>query len=263
MLNALREYDILDCHFNLLRDDPGRTERFVAESRAAGVSGGCAFLSGSSSDGRLADDPNRDPMELRRRHPDFVLPFARVHPDDGDRAVRELRRLVADEAFVGLKLSVNNCVRDPRYMPILQAAADLKIPVLIHAFMGRRFRPERDDHAPLENDVLDVVAVAAKAPDVKIVMAHYNLGDWEYGLKAVRDVPNIYPSTSGTGVDAGSVEMGVRLCGAKRIIFGTDGVAALPAALGKVLGAKISERDRALIFGENLRRLLPEGTLNP
>ena len=245
---------IIDCHFHIFRGKTDRNETYIAEAIRAGITCGCTFLSGGSSTGALADDPNRDVIEFRQRHPDFVLPFARLHPDDGDRSVHELERLVVREGFVGLKLSFNAKANDRAYRPILEKAAELRIPVLVHTFMGRQFRPERFERNPDETDVLELVAAARSIPELMIIMSHYNLGDWEFGLKAVRDTPSIYPSTSGSGLDSGSIEMGVRECGAERIIFGTD--SSLWTGLGKVYGADIGERERRLILGDNMRRIL-------
>ena len=49
----------------------------------------------------------------------------------------------------------------------------------------------------------------------------------------------------------------MRNLGARRVLFGTDASGrGYAAALGKVLGAKLSARDRALILGGNAARLL-------
>jgi len=73
-----------------------------------------------------------------------------------------------------------------------------------------------------------------------IVMAHYNLGDWEFGLKAVRDTPNIYPSTGGSGLAAGYIEAGVREVGTERIIFGSDN--SICGGMAKICNVDISGR---------------------
>jgi predicted TIM-barrel fold metal-dependent hydrolase len=112
----------------------------------------------------------------------------------------------------------------------------------------------RDKRFPGESDAMEVVELARRFPEAMIIMAHFNLGDWEYGIKAVKSTPNIYPCTSGSGIDADSTEMAVGEVGAERVIFGTDN--SIYASLGKIYGAHISDRDRRLIFGENLLRLL-------
>ena len=51
--------------------------------------------------------------------------------------------------------------------------------------------------------------------------------------------------------------MAVRELGARRIIYGSDVPGrSFASQLAKVLGADISDADRRLILGENLRRLL-------
>jgi predicted TIM-barrel fold metal-dependent hydrolase len=56
---------------------------------------------------------------------------------------------------------------------------------------------------------------------------------------------------------AGAVEMAVRELGASRVIYGSDvGGRSFASQLGKVTGAEISERDRQLILGENLKRMM-------
>jgi predicted TIM-barrel fold metal-dependent hydrolase len=51
--------------------------------------------------------------------------------------------------------------------------------------------------------------------------------------------------------------MAVRELGADRVIFGSDsGGRSIASQLGKVMGADISEADRRLVLGENLKRLL-------
>ena len=53
------------------------------------------------------------------------------------------------------------------------------------------------------------------------------------------------------------VEMAVRELGPKRIIYGSDaGGRSYASQLAKVIGADISQRDKELILGGNLQRLL-------
>jgi predicted TIM-barrel fold metal-dependent hydrolase len=244
---------IIDVHAHLFRD-PDYNEAFHAACMKAGIDRICAFLSGGVSTGRIEDDPNRQALDLRAAHPESVIALARVDHAEGQPAVDELARLVEEEDMRGLKLSFTVKANDPTLYPVVEKTIDLKIPILFHTFMGRHTKPARYERYPGETDVLELIDLALRYPEAVFVMAHYNLGDWEYGIKAVKSVRNIYPSTSGSGVDGGSVEFGVREAGAERIIFGTDNV--LYGAMGKIYGANISEEDRALIFGGNLMRLL-------
>ena len=244
---------IIDAHPHLFWDQ-AENEAFLAECRRAGIDRVCAFLSSMCSKGRLADDPNRVALELRDRHPDRVIPFARLHPDDGPAAVDELTRCVEDHGMRGLKVSIGVKANDPRMFPIVEKCVELRIPLFCHTHMDRERRPERRATREGETSARDLAELAGRYPESMLIMAHYNLGDWEYGLKAVRTRPNIYPCVSGSGVDAGSIEAGVREVGAERLIFGTDNL--IYECLGKVLGARVSGQDRERILGGNLLNLL-------
>ena len=55
----------------------------------------------------------------------------------------------------------------------------------------------------------------------------------------------------------GMVEMGVRELGADRIIYGSDvGGRSFSSQLAKVHGARISDREKELIFSGNMHRVL-------
>ena len=143
-------------------------------------------------------------------YPGDVIAFARADGHDGREAVEELTRVVEDHNFRGLKQSFNVKASDPAIFPLVEKTIDLRIPILFHAFMDRERRPDRLARNPNETSALELVQLARRYPEAMIVMAHYNLGDWEFGLKAVRDTPNIYPSTGGSGLAAGYIEAGVR-----------------------------------------------------
>ena len=244
---------IIDVHLHLF-EDHDENEQILAQCKNAGIDKICAFLSGGRSTGTVADDPNRFAMELRRRHPHDVIAFARADGHDGPKAVEELRRVVEEHDFRGLKQSFNVKATDTAIFPLVEKTIDLRIPILFHTFMDREHRPDRLERNPNETSALELVELARRYPDAMLVMAHYNLGDWEYGLKAVQDTPNIYPCTSGSGLAAGYVEAGVRQLGADRIIFGTDN--SICGGMAKIYNAEITDDQRRMIFGGNLYKLL-------
>jgi predicted TIM-barrel fold metal-dependent hydrolase len=95
--------------------------------------------------------------------------------------------------------------------------------------------------------------VARRYPDTTFVCVHAG-GEWEKGLRAIRDCGNVLVEVSGFDPTAGFVEMAVREIGAARILFGRE--RSFATELGKVLGAAISDDDRGQILGGNLRRVL-------
>ena len=112
------------------------------------------------------------------------------------------------------------------------------------------------EDAPNRSTPSKPASFASQHPDAIFIRAHASL-DSERGIRAVRACPVILVETSGSDSTAGVSEMAVRELGARRIVFGTH----LPGgSLGteraKVLAADLSNADRALILGGNLRRLL-------
>ena len=244
---------IIDAHLHLF-EDLETNERILAQCRKAGIDKICGFLSGMCSSGTVEDSPNLVVMALRERHPDDVIAFARVDAHDGPRGLDELARLVEDHNFRGLKQSFKVKATDPAIFPLVEKTIELEIPILFHAFMDRERRPDRVAGIPEETSALELVELACRYPEATIVMSHYNLGDWEFGLKAVKDTPNIYPCTSGSALAAGYVEAGVCEVGAERIIFGTDN--SICGAMAKIHNAELTEEQRRMILGTNLHGLL-------
>ena len=110
---------------------------------------------------------------------------------------------------------------------------------------------------PTESEPKQLVALARRHPETNFLMAHAG-GDWERGLRTVRDLPNIYPDTCGNDPEAGFTELAVRLVGAERLVFGSDANGrSFGSQLAKVTGAEITEEQRRLILSENLLRLMP------
>lgn len=102
----------------------------------------------------------------------------------------------------------------------------------------------------------ELAELAARYPKQKFLCAHAG-GEWERGIRAVQNSPNILIETSGFDSTAGFIEMAVRELGAGRIVFGSHLPSrSLGTELAKVLGAEISDRDKRLILGTNYRQLL-------
>jgi hypothetical protein len=82
-------------------------------------------------------------------------------------------------------------------------------------------------------------------------------GNWELGVRAIRASKNVFAEIGGGYPTTGMVEMAIRELGAERVIFGSDVTGrSFASQLGKVHGAAISEKQKALIFSENFRRLM-------
>lgn len=167
--------------------------------------------------------PNEYVSEYASKHPEKVIPFCCVDPNDED-APRELKRCVKAMGMKGLKLGPIYQHFDPtseRAGRVFEVAQDLEIPVLIH--QGTTF--VRD--APLEfaNPIL-LDKVARDYPDLRMIVAH--LGHpWEDETVAlIRKQPNVFSDVSGLTYRPirlylkllSCLEYGVM----KKLVFGSD-----------------------------------------
>jgi predicted TIM-barrel fold metal-dependent hydrolase len=107
---------------------------------------------------------------------DMFIPFASIDPKIDKEPARELRKLVEEKGFKGLKLYPTYqqyYPNDELVYPLYKEAQNLEIPVMVHTgssiFKGSRLKFGN----PL---LLDDVAV--DFPDLKIVMAHSGRGLW-------------------------------------------------------------------------------------
>lgn len=203
------------------------------------------------------NDPTPD--EFRRENDEVIqalshwhdraFGFVYLNPKHVDESLRELDRCVAAGPLVGVKLWVAVRCNDPNLDPILRRAGELRAPVFQHTWW------KTTGNLPGESTPTDLAEVAAKHPNTTLICGHSG-GDWERGIRAIRDT-NLYVCLGGYDPTAGAVEMAVRELGAHRLLYASDaGGRSFASQLAKVRGAQITDADRRLILGENLRRIL-------
>ena len=135
--------------------------------------------------------------------------------------------------------------------PLIERIADLNGVIMQHTWFITGGKKSTGMSTPSELAVL-----AKRFPQQKFICAHSG-GEWERGIRAVRDSENILVETSGFDPTAGFIEMAVRELGADRVIFGSHLPSrSLGTELCKVTAAQISEADKRLILGTNFRQLL-------
>jgi len=250
---------VIDIHAHPL--SPGQTEasdpveELARLARRNGIDRVCLLgpVGGSGLDPdekqiRQANDVTRAMLE---RRPDVYEGFCYLNPAHDPAFLNgEIDRCLVHGGFRGIKLWVSVNARDPRVDPILERAGELGVPVLFHAWY------KTVQHLYHESDPSDIAHLAARFPEVSLIMAHLTGG----GVRGVLDVkpfPNVYIDTSGSQPHAGLVEFAVRHLGARRVVFGSD-VPGRDFAVQKarVLAARITDRQRDLILGGNAQRLL-------
>jgi len=187
-----------------------------------------------------------DPMRLRW--------YVTVNPNHTAHALGEIER-GASLGAIGIKLLASRRADDPLLDPICELAAARGLPVLHHVWQHRtREWPNQEI-----SDGRDLARLAERHPRVSFILAHLGGGgDWAHTLPAVRDVPNLHPDLSGSGVDRGMLDAALDFLGARRLLWACDltmetGLAKLRAL--DVLGlpaddvADMRWRNAARLFG--------------
>lgn len=176
--------------------------------------------------------------------------FVYLNPQFVEESLQELDRCVAHGPLLGIKLWVAKHCNAPELDPIVKRATELQIPVLQHTWI------KIGGNLPGESTPMELAELAARHPGATFICGHTG-GDWELGIRAVRACPNVLVDLGGGDPTAGFTEMAVRELGAERVLYGSDiGGRSFASQLAKVEGARISEKEKALIFSGNLRRIL-------
>lgn len=240
---------VIDFHAHIF-GDAASADAVAVEAARLGVSSLC--VSNVSSYIPAPDEVERlnaVTYEGCARHHGVLIPFTYVNPMHGARAIAMLNDGLR-HGVSGIKLWVSVWADDPCVEPIARWAIEHDLPIMHHSWM------KWNGNIPSESQAHQVARLGRKFPDLRLVMAHVG-GDWEYGVKAVRDVENVCVDTSGSYGDSGMIEMCVSELGEDRVLFGSDvpGVD-LAFTLAKITGADISAQAKEKILGLNALRVL-------
>jgi uncharacterized protein len=190
-------------------------------------------------------------MRAVKAFPDRAYGSVYLSPALADFSMEELNRCVRD----GPMIMIGEIEADARCnVPAMDPIAEFAVANQVIIFQHEWLNTGGDD--PTESTPFDVVDLARRHPKLQIVCAHTG-GNWELGIRAIRATENVYCGIAGSDPTSGFVEMAVRELGAERVIYGSDvGGRSFASQIAKVESANVSESDKKLILGGNLRRLL-------
>jgi len=204
------------------------------------------------------DDEVRAILQAEQHHLSGITP---IDPGFPDESCAKMERWIRNGPCIGIKYVGGNkrgipCDH-PNNDPIIRLAAELDATIYIHTWLkigGTPRLPGRDNN-PGESTPMEVVALAKRFPTVRFICGHSG-GDWELGIRAVREQKNVLLEFAGSDPHSGSVDLAVKELGVDRIVWGGHGPSRSYATeFGKVLDADLSRADRMKIFGGNFRRL--------
>lgn len=267
---ALKSYRIWDSYFTPSFSSPGAngSSRIIADIERAmpAIEKGqfeklCYFPhvgTGTTSDAdyeRLARTNPRAILKPLERWPKLLMGMIQLNANNVQASLDALNRWLRDGPMRGVYFpgggpGAMTCTHR-NFDPLVNRIADLGGVIMQHTWFKTGGKTGSGESTPSE-----LATLAARHPNQKFVCAHAG-GEWERGIQAIRESPNVLVETSGFDATAGFIEMAVKELGADRIVFGSHLPSrSLGTELGKVVGANITDEDRKLILGENFRRLL-------
>jgi len=167
--------------------------------------------------------------------------YVTLNPTKPDASRQELRRYENVDRMVGVKIHTHysGCsMGDPRTSRALEMAAEWGKPVLIHTWGAAAV-------AALEQ-------IAARLPQLNILVAHAGGDAWREGIAAAARQPNLYLDFACSTPDTGAVERALDQIGAEQVLFGTDATLFDPAYMRARFDAiPMGVETRGKIMGSN------------
>ena len=260
---AWREYRIWDSYYfprfsaargllvDSVEEDFRTLEPFGIEKFCTYVHVGLGTLSQTRT---AAEDPEQV-QGLLQRWRDRCLGVLNLNANDVSGSLAALDRWVKHGPMVGVyfKSSPPGCLvcTHPNFDPLVERCGELGAMIMQHTWFKATGKGDPGESTPAE-----LAQLAKRHSRVNFVCAHAG-GDWEQGIRAIRDCGNVLIETSGFDPTSGFIEFAVRELGAERIVFGGHFMSrSVGTESGKILEAEITVKERKLIFGGNLRRLL-------
>lgn len=226
-------------------------DELVARLLAAGVTRAIAVP--ARPRGYHLGPANDAAAAAQRAYPDTLRCFARVDPNQGESAVRELEHAIGELGLHGLFLHPSEelfRINAPLVRPLMEAAGELGIPVIVATgWLAVSEGPQ-------------VADLARQFPEVPIVMTNggqinlSGLGQVDAEI-ALDTCPNLTVQTAGTYRED-FIEGCVRRFGAERVMYASSCPVMEPRLEVKRVqwAPNLSEADKQLMLTGNAERIL-------
>ncbi len=240
--------EIFDAHAHIGVDVDGRTmtaDGMRDRMEAAGVTRSIIFPLNDPNAREDYSGPNDVVWAAHQEHPGHFVPFFRLNPHRDYE--REFERCVG-RGFEGLKLhpvSQNFELDDERVVRLLEMAAEVDLPVIIHTGFA------------MQRVVEPLSATIEANPELRLILGHCAMIEVLEAVRAFEDHPNVLFETSVVRakdlyVLFSSLDPG-RICYGSDIPYG-DLPSTLHATLAAAEAAGVPEDEIPGILSGNIRR---------
>jgi hypothetical protein len=183
-------------------------------------------------------------------HPGRLLGYIVINPWQDPEA--ELARWQDDARFVGIKLHPDlhhYPLTGPRYAGVWEFAERTGRPVLTHTWLGSEF-----------DDLAQVSTVAQRHPLAEILAGHAGVRreGVDDAIDLARRHPNVHLEICGSHGHGTLISRMVDALGSSRVVYGSDfPFIDMRTSLGRVVFARLSGPDAAMVLGGNIMKLIP------
>ncbi|MGH3086112.1 MAG: amidohydrolase family protein [Rubrobacteraceae bacterium] len=245
------ETGVFDAHAHIGADLDGRTmtaDGMRERMKAAHVRKSIVFALNDPNALEDFSGPNDIVWKAREEHPGFFVPFFRLNPHND--CEREFERCV-ERGFMGLKLhplSQKFELDDKRAVRLFEMAAEVDLPVIIHAGFG------------MSRIVEPLLPTVEKNPELRLILGHAAFVEVLQAVRAFANHPNVVFETS--VARAKDLYALFSYLDSSRICFGSDiPYGDLPSTLYATLAAAeaagVTKEHIPGILSENMRRWFP------
>lgn len=244
-----------DTHISLTEKDAQTVEQLLRNMDAAAIDRSLVWLQPPYM--RDIDEANRYVYESAKRYPDRLTPFGWVDPHLGLQKAYDTIRCCADEyGMKGIKLNgAQNVfyIDDEREIdPIISRIEEMGLALALH--VGADFYDHTHPYR--------CAKIARRHPNLRMLIAHMGgAGIPNLGSSAIEfAAQHANMLLIGSAISYKTVMKAIESLGADRVCFGSDAPFAYQhvevAAYHALLKDAVSEDEKALIMGENLKRFL-------
>ena len=159
---------------------------------------------------------NDQVMRAVQHYPDRAYGSLYFNPEHVEASLQEFDRCIRDGPMVCIgEVQTDLVCSAPQLDAIVDRATEMNVPFLQHTWLNS------NGNGPGESTPYDVVELARRHPRAQLICGHTG-GNWELGIRIIRDAKNVYADIAGSDPTSGFVEMAVRELGAERVLYGSD-----------------------------------------